>query len=72
MKRPEVEPFDEVPDSRKPVSRFGTPPRYSMEIVSVSCSDAEAKRGVARAILDRLLARETMKRREGEIRKRAA
>jgi len=68
----EGEPLDAASDSRKPVPKFGTPPRYSVEIVPVSCTDAEARRGVARAFLARLLARETMKRRKGEVRRKAA
>ena len=68
----EVDPFDEFPKARKRVPKYDTPLRYSVDVAAVRCPDAEARRGAARAILARLLARETMKRREGEIRKKAA
>jgi len=43
-----------------------------MDVVAISCSDAEARRADARAILAGFLAREAMKRRDGKIRRTAA
>jgi hypothetical protein len=69
---PEVDPFDEIPKSRKPVSGFDTPLQYSMNVGAVSCTDAEARRADARAILAGFLAREAMKRRDAKTRRTAA
>lgn len=68
----EVDPFDEFPKARKRVPKFDTPLRYSVDVVAVRCPDAEARRGAARAILARLLARSAMEGRDGEIRRKAA
>lgn len=72
MKRREVGPDNDTPDSRKPVSKSGTPPEYSMGVVPASCPDAESRRADARAILAPLLAREAMKRRDGKTRRTGA